>query len=261
LPQDDRLVKAFVPVSSVPRPEAAKELRPMPETSDVLRLPGDPPIAVQVRRSARAKRVSLRVSRLDGAVTLTLPARAPLRHAQTFLAERETWLRSALNGIEGPASVEPGTTLPVEGVALTVTAAALRAARIDGTALLVAQSRPAASAQAFLKALARDRLAARVTQHATNLGRSPGKLTLRDTRSRWGSCAPSGDLMFSWRLIMAPPAILDYVAAHEVAHLRHMNHSAAFWATCAELYPDHAAARRWLKQNGPGLHQYRFSPA
>lgn len=233
----------------------------MPSDPDLIHLPGDPPLAVRLRRSARARRVSLRVSRLDGTVTLTLPVRAALRHAHAFLAEREDWLRKAMTGLEAPAQVGPGTVLPVEGEPLTLTPAALRAARIEGTALLVPQNRPAAAAQAYLKALARDRLAERVALHAAALGRQPGKLTLRDTRSRWGSCAPSGDLMFSWRLILAPPAILDYVAAHEVAHLRHMNHSAAFWDTCAALYPDFRAARHWLKVNGAALHRYRFGSA
>ena len=91
------------------------------------------------------------------------------------------------------------------------------------------------------------------------MGRTPGKLTLRDTRSRWGACTPSGDLMFSWRLIMAPARILDYVAAHEVAHLAQMNHSAAFWAEVTKLYPTHPEARRWLKAQGASLHHYRFT--
>jgi hypothetical protein len=233
----------------------------MPSDPDLLHLPGEPAVAVHLRRSSRAKRVSLRVSRLDGTVTLTLPARAPIRHARNFLAERGDWLRAALDGIDGPVTVAAGTVLPVEGVNLILTTAPLRSAKIENDTLLVPAARPAAAAQAFLKSRARERLAARVAHHAQALGRTPGKLTLRDTRSRWGSCTPAGDLMFSWRLIMAPPAILDYVAAHEVAHLRHMNHSSAFWDTCARLYPDHACARRWLKENGPTLHRYRFTSA
>lgn len=230
----------------------------MPSDPDTIRLEGNPPIIVRLKRSTRAKRVSLRVSRLDGAVTLTLPARAALRHAHTFLADREEWLRRATAGITGPSLVGLGTDVPVEGQPLKLTPAPLRTARVDGNRFLVPESRPAAAALAYLKALARDRLASRVAFHARALGRQPGKLTLRDTRSRWGSCAPSGDLMFSWRLIMAPSEILDYVAAHEVAHLRHMNHSSDFWATCGALYPDYRAARHWLKANGAELHRYRF---
>ena len=124
------------------------------------------------------------------------------------------------------------------------------AARRDGAHLFVPQSKPVAGALAYLKLQSRDKLAERVGFHARALGRTPGKLTLRDTRSRWGSCTPSGDLMFSWRLIMAPTRILDYVAAHEVAHLAQMNHSAAFWAEVNRLFPAHLEARRWLKAEG-----------
>jgi predicted metal-dependent hydrolase len=106
--------------------------------------------------------------------------------------------------------------------------------------------------------LARDRLAAACDRHAQRLGRRPAALVLRDTRSRWGSCSAQGVLMFSWRLAMAPPAVLDYVAAHEVAHLAEMNHSRAFWATVARLLPDHAAPRAWLRAEGGALHRWRF---
>ena len=226
---------------------------------DQIELPGDPPLAVRLRRSARAQRVALSVSRLDGTVTLTLPARASLRSALRFLEERRDWLESAVSGLEGPVMVDAGTDLPVEGTLLTLTPAPLRSARIEGTALLVPAARPVAGALAFLRLKARDRLAERVGVHAQALGYGVGKLTLRDTRSRWGSCTASGDLMFCWRLIMAPPRVLDYVAAHEVAHRAQMNHSPAFWAEVARLFPAHADSRRWLKQHGPALHRYRFS--
>ncbi|MCB1389221.1 MAG: M48 family metallopeptidase [Rhodobacteraceae bacterium] len=227
----------------------------------MIELPGDPPLAVRLRRSARARRVSLRVSRLDGAVTLTLPARAGLQGALAFLHERRTWIETAMAGLDGPVAVGPGVALPVEGRLLTVTGAAVRSARIDGDLLLVPAPRPAAAALAFLKLRARDRLAERVAAHAAALGRPAGRLTLRDTRSRWGSCTASGDLMFNWRLIMAPPRVLDYVAAHEVAHLAQMNHSPAFWAEVTRLFPAHAEARRWLKAQGAQLHRYRFGAA
>ncbi|RMD90830.1 MAG: M48 family peptidase, partial [Alphaproteobacteria bacterium] len=108
---------------------------------------------------------------------------------------------------------------------------------------------------------AREALAAACDRHAARLGRRYGRLSLRDTRSRWGSCSAEGNLNFSWRLVMAPPEVLDYVAAHEVAHLAEMNHSPAFWALVERLFPAHEAPRRWLRENGASLHRYRFDAA
>jgi len=115
-----------------------------------------------------------------------------------------------------------------------------------------------ARVQAFLKLRARDQLAAASDHYAQSLGRSYARLSLRDTRSRWGSCSSKGTLMYSWRLVMAPPAVLNYVAAHECAHLVEMNHSAAFWAIVAELMPDYATHRLWLRENGDRLHRVSF---
>ena len=118
--------------------------------------------------------------------------------------------------------------------------------------------RVGARLQGFLKTNARDALATASDLYAAKLGRGYGRITLRDTRSRWGSCTSRGDLMYSWRLIMAPPHILDYVAAHEVAHLVEMNHSASFWDVVHGLYPDFESARLWLRDHGGALHRIRF---
>lgn len=226
---------------------------------DVAQLDGDPPLEIALRPSAQARRFSLRVSRIDGRVTLSFPTRAGRASALAFAREKEGWLRATLAALPGAQVVAVGARLPVEGRALPLVAAPLRLARAEGGVLLVPPGRrtgPAAAA--FLKALAHDRLGAAVARHAAALGRSPGQIALRDTRSRWGSCTAAGRLMFSWRLAMAPPEVLDYVAAHEVAHLAHMDHSPAYWAVVARLFPDHAAARGWLRGNGGALQAWRF---
>ncbi|WP_347852611.1 M48 family metallopeptidase, partial [Planktomarina sp.] len=115
-----------------------------------------------------------------------------------------------------------------------------------------------ARVKAFLKLQARLALQEAVDHYSERLGRPYGRLTLRDTTSRWGSCSTQGNLNFSWRLIMAPPEVLRYVAAHEVAHLEQMNHSAAFWALVERLFPGHQAQRDWLKHHGEDLHRYQF---
>lgn len=222
-------------------------------------LAGDPPIEVTLKRSARARRLVLRVSRLDGRVTLTLPDHVPDRKAVEFARTREGWLRAALSNLPQAEGVGPGTRLPVLGQMLTLAPARVRAPRREGDHLVVPEGRPAAATAAWLKALARDRLAEASDRHAARLGRGYSALRLRDTRSRWGSCSSEGVLMYSWRLVMAPEAVLDYVAAHEVAHLARMDHSPAFWEIVARLCPDHARHRRWLREHGGALHRFTFA--
>lgn len=229
-------------------------------TDTHLELPDLPGVTVHLRRSARARRFSLRVSRVDGAVTLTLPKRAPMAEAVAFARGQSLWLRGALARM--PAQRRPGfgESLPFEGVELLLEEAAVRAPRVDGARLLVpaGEDRLGPRLEAFLKHCARIRLQAATMRYATALGRPFRRITLRDTRSRWGSCAPDGSLSYSWRLIMAPPEVLDYVAAHEVAHLAQMNHSPAFWAEVAWLCPGYERPRAWLKQHGGTLQAIRF---
>ena len=224
-------------------------------------LTGPPPVTVALRRSARARQLSLRVSALDGRVTLTMPGHVAERVAREFLETQEGWLRGRLAAQPGRLRPAHGTVLPVEGRACPVVPGTGRAARLAGGRLAVPgrDEQVAPRLAAFLKTLARDRLAVAVARHAAALGRHPSRITLRDPRSRWGSCSARGALMFSWRLVMAPPEVLDYVAAHEVAHLAEMNHSPAFWAEVARLCPDCAAPRAWLRDEGATLHRYDFS--
>lgn len=223
-------------------------------------LPDLPGVALTLRRSARARRFSLRVSRVDGQVTLTLPLRAREAEALAFAQSQTDWLRHALDRVPEVSRPGFGSSLPFEGRALVLTPANVRAPRVAGAQLLMPPdpSRLTARLETFLKHCARVRLQIATERHATALGRPFRKITLRDTRSRWGSCAQDGSLSYSWRLIMAPPSVLDYVAAHEVAHLAEMNHSPAFWAVVARLRPDYASDRAWLKQHGGGLHAIRF---
>lgn len=223
-------------------------------------LAGNPPVEVQLRRSARARRLSLRVSRLDGRVTLTLPKRLKLREATDFIEERADWIRGHLGEIGWAERPRFGGAVPIEGEMVTLIPGPGRRPERQGAALVLPDdpARVAARTAAYLKTLARERLAEATARHSAALGLPHGKLTLRDTRSRWGSCTHRGDLMYSWRLIMAPPEVLDYVAAHEVAHLKEHNHSPAFWATCHALCPETDRHRAWLKSEGHRLHRYRF---
>jgi predicted metal-dependent hydrolase len=223
-------------------------------------LPGPPPLDITLRRSTRARRFSLRVSALDGRVTLSVPQRAREADAMDFARSHEAWLRAALARRAVPNAIGFGSFVPIEGREVLLAPGSGRAARREGDSLFLpgASDHVAARAGAWLRTLARDRLAEASDHYAGLLGCKVTRIALRDTRSRWGSCSHEGALMYSWRLVMAPPSVLRYVAAHECAHLVEMNHAPAFWAVVARLYPGWQAERAWLHANGARLHSYRF---
>ena len=219
-----------------------------------------PDIPINLRRSSRARRISLRVSGLDGRVTLTLPLGLAEQDGLDFAAQKRDWLRQQVGEKSDVETIAVGVSVPIEGRLRLVQPAAGRKVILTEDQIQVpgALERLGAKLRGYLRALARDRLAAASDTYAARLGRDYQRLSLRDTRSRWGSCSAQGTLMYSWRLIMAPPEVLAYVAAHEVAHLVEMNHAPAFWAIVADVYGDYAAPRRWLQENGAGLHNFRF---
>lgn len=223
-------------------------------------LSGNPPISLSLRRSARARRISLRISRSTGRVTLTMPTHVPDSEALDFAREKENWLRGHLSQIGGESVLTFGTRMLWRGQSLDIVPGQGRKIIVSDGAIHVPGDveQIGARLQAYAKAQARDALAAASDRYAAQLGRSYSKLTLRDTRSRWGSCNSRGELMYSWRLILAPDEVLDYVAAHEVAHLAEMNHSPAFWSVVERLCPDYVRHRGWLKSQGHLLHQTRF---
>ena len=223
-------------------------------------LPGRPDITVFLRPSRRASRLSLRISRLKGQVTLSLPLSCPMVQAENFVLEKESWIRTHLADLPLAAQTGFNRQVPFAGRQLTICPGVGRQVELKGHRLLVPgrESLVPARVKAFLKLQARLALQEAVVHYSKRLGRPFGRLTLRDTTSRWGSCSTQGNLNFSWRLIMAPPEVLRYVAAHEVAHLEQMNHSAAFWTLVERLFPGHQAQRDWLKRHGEDLHRYHF---
>lgn len=229
-------------------------------TNKLLSPAGAPDIVVTLRRTAQAKRLSLRVSRLTGAVTMTMPKRASVKLAQSFLDERAGWLRKQLSGIEAVQSVTWGTVLPFRGAKVEVVPGQVRRPILEGAQLILPNNDAMLGARvmAFLKAHARQDLQAATLSYAAQLQKTVGKITLKDTNTRWGSCSSLGNINYSWRLIMAPPEVLNYVAAHEVSHLVEMNHSAAYWAVVSSIYPDYQTQRDWLRINGDKLHKFSF---
>jgi hypothetical protein len=181
------------------------------------------------------------------------------KEALAFLQERESWLRKHVSAVQPTILASVGAEILFQGVSSPIiNADVARVAYQDGMFQVPYNGRTGAQIQAYLKLAARDALAQASDHYAGVIGRGYRRLSLRDTRSRWGSCSSQGALMYSWRLIMAPPEVLSYVAAHEVAHLVEMNHGPQFWQIVADIFPDYQDCRKWLRDNGEQLHRVTF---
>jgi len=213
---------------------------------------------VRVIRRRGARRVTLSVSRATGIATMTLPPRMPMAEAADFARKHRSWLEARLGAMPQAIPFAEGMALPYRGRILLVVRRDGRGVRLVGDAVEVGGAPEAVpgAVERWLKGQARTRLRARTTVHAEALGATFTRIAIRDTRSRWGSCSSSGTLSYSWRVILAPDPVLDYLAAHEVSHLREMNHSARFWAHVKTLCPDHVQWQDWLREHGPDLHRY-----
>ncbi|TDL81891.1 M48 family peptidase [Palleronia sediminis] len=224
---------------------------------NVKTVPGAPDLSVRLRRSGRARRITLSVRRVGGEAVLSIPKGVSDADALAFAASRADFLRRHIEAACRPCPVGIGTVLRVGGEPVEVVRG-VRRGRGPGTLGVIAGPVGPQVAR-VLRDEAAASLGPAVARHAAALGRSAPPIRLRDTKSRWGSCSGRGGLMFSWRLILAPPPVLDYVAAHEVAHLEQMNHSPAFWAVVARLDPDHRAAQDWLRAKGGSLFALDFT--
>lgn len=230
------------------------------QTSFALRV-DDRTIEVALRRHARARRYTLRIHPKGHGAVVTLPKRGSIAEAKTFVARHVDWLRERL--APAPAGLAPGSMVPIGGIAhrLVATGASrglVRQLTVEGEPRLLVPGEPDHLERRVvdhLKRLARREFTAAVARHAEALGVRPAAIRIKDTTSRWGSATAAGVLSFSWRIVMAPPVVLDYLAAHEVAHLKEMNHSPRFWAHCHRLAPRAEEAKAWLKAHGRDLHR------
>ncbi|MGI3776021.1 MAG: M48 family metallopeptidase [Janthinobacterium lividum] len=215
------------------------------------------PVPVVWRRSARARRASLRIDARAGAVVLTLPARAARSTGTALLSDHAAWIADRLAALPPPLAFENGATLPIGDTPHRIrhVPAGRGGAWLEGGELLVSGGAEFLSRRVatFLRAEARRRFAAMALEAGREAGLRPRRVVVKDTRTRWGSCTADGTVMLSWRLLLAPEAVQHYVVAHEVAHLRHMNHGERFWALVHALTPHRAAAEAWLRTRGAGL--------
>lgn len=216
----------------------------------------DAPITIRRRRTA--KRVTLSVSRATGAVGMTLPARFRLDDAMRFVEQHRDWLEQRIEAAPQPVPYEFGMTLPYRGKTYMVEQGKRRRVEV-GRGVIRAGCDPEmlpGMMDRWLKKEARAALTERSDAHAKALRVKYARLSVRDTKSRWGSCSTNGTLSYSWRVILAPPGALNYLAAHEVAHLREMNHGPKFWRLVERLVPDLDDWRDWFREHGADLHRY-----
>ncbi|MCD7058521.1 M48 family metallopeptidase [Pelagibacterium xiamenense] len=230
----------------------------IPDTTELVI--GGVAVAVSVRVNPRARHYRLTVSR-KGEPVLTFPASGRWKEAQAFLERNRGWLSKRLEKRDGVARLGDGARVPLRGVEHTVLVReALRGTveRTDGSDGPILSVPGGADhfkrrLVDWFKREARADIEARCAIHAANLGVSIAAIRMRDQSTRWGSCSSTRTLSFNWRLIMAPPYVLDYVAAHEVAHILEMNHAPAYWRTLARTLPDYERGKAWLKANGQSL--------
>jgi len=206
----------------------------------------------------RARRVSVRICPVRRQAIATAPSKRMLKQAEKFAAERIGWIAKELARLPQGVTLLPGAHAPLRGIAHELVFEHGRGApRIEAGRVIV----PAPDVELFearlvrfLKAEAHKDLSARVAEYAAKLDVRASTIQVKELRSRWGSCSIGGALAFSWRVVLAPPFVLDYLAAHEVAHLREMNHSRRFWAQVRRALPDFERGRVWLHAHGATLH-------
>jgi predicted metal-dependent hydrolase len=220
---------------------------------------------VRIRRHRQARRYTLRIHAATREVILTMPPRGSLREAKEFAQKHGGWIAARLHRLPEALPFAHGATLPLRGVEHRIEhrpdmrGTVWRETGEAGEPLLcVAGSAPHVNRRVadYLQREAKRDLEAASRRAAERLGVSIKRISVRDQSSRWGSCSTTGVLSYSWRLILAPPFVLDYLAVHEVAHLIEMNHSMRFWRLVHSLCPDAHRAKHWLDANGADLHRY-----
>lgn len=244
--------------------KSPKKTKNTASTVIIIEIDGQP-INIQLTRNKRSKRLTLRQNLSGGNIKLSMPLRASIKQAKAFCNLHATWIVEKLAEMQDMPSFADGQYIPLRGkMVKLVFLDQLRGqtkfvATEDSDELQVTGGQEFAPRRltTWLKAEAKKDILIAMEKYQPLLKVKYSKLTVRDTKSRWGSCSASRALSFSWRLVLAPPECLDYVVAHELAHILEMNHSAKFWAHVDRVCPHMKTSQKWLKTNGGQLHQIR----
>lgn len=237
--------------------------KPPDEPSRLVITAGGEPYHIEIKRHAAARRYTLRVRETSRDVVLTMPPRGSLKQAKSFAEKNVAWISARLKRLPGPVPFQHDAIVPVRGVPHRI----VHKPGARGTVWIESRSEPllcvagraehiARRVRDFLKREAKRDLAAASKKYAALLGVSIRSISIRDTASRWGSCSYEGALSYSWRLVIAPAFVLDYLAAHEIAHRLELNHSKRYWKIVDGVFPKRERAEAWLRKNGAGLHRY-----
>ena len=219
---------------------------------------------VRLRRHSQARRYTLRIHAASRDVVLTMPPRGSVKQAREFAQKNGAWIAARLRRLPDATPFAHGTLLPLRGVSHRIDHRKSTRGTVwietgaDMPLLCVAGEAPHLPRRVrdFLKREAKRELETASGTAAQALGVTVKRVSVRDQSSRWGSCSSTGVLSYSWRLILAPSFVLDYLAVHEVAHLIEMNHSRRFWRLVEKICPDMGRAKAWLDAHGADLHRY-----
>ncbi|WP_367716821.1 M48 family metallopeptidase [Nitratireductor sp. GISD-1A_MAKvit] len=224
-------------------------------------------LPLRIVENARARRLTLRIEPGGRGLRVTVPpGLSRSREVEEFLERHTGWLEQKLRKLPARPQVRPGIKIPVRGVPHLIVhdpqgRGAARLACQEGEPVLIVpgdKERLPRRVADLLKREAKRDIEALVAKHTATIGKCARAIRFRDTKSRWGSCTSDGALSFSWRIMMAPPLVIDYLVAHEVAHLKEMNHSPRFWKLCKKLSPETDRCKDWLKRNGTALQAIGF---
>ena len=215
-------------------------------------------VELNVRLNPRARRLIVKVQPATGEVMVIAPTNRALDRAVEFARGESDWIARQLAQVPSRVVLAPGAHIPFRGSDHLILRSEDGPVSVEPGLIKVSGRAEHAPRRIvdFLKKQAKRELEQKSFDYAAKLGLKPKRITVRDTASRWGSCSSTKSLSFSWRLILAPTFVLDYVVAHEVAHMKEMNHGAHFWQIVEDLIGDVTEAQSWLRQQGSALHRY-----